>query len=107
MKQCSKCLENKQKSAFYSCKGNSDGLQGSCKDCWKKRVTKRYTLKKDEISEERRVKYWKDVDKSREEGRKRWNSIPIERRRKYARAFSQERRSKNWTKKYQSDEKFL
>lgn len=41
MKVCKKCNENKNESDFYSCKKNSDGLFGSCKECVKKRVRER------------------------------------------------------------------
>jgi hypothetical protein len=57
MKTCKKCLEEKPESLFYRCRGNTDGLHGSCKECIKATTRANYA---------KNIKARADYDKMRE-----------------------------------------
>ena len=109
--KCTKCNQNKPKSEYYKSKVTKSGYQGSCKICYIKRTNRHYHTNRDRLLKERKEKYWKDIEKTRANNRKRWASLPDEKKRTYFLNYinkegSKERRRAYGLNKYRTDENF-
>ncbi|THJ36180.1 HNH endonuclease [Lampropedia aestuarii] len=69
-KKCSKCQQEKPRSAFYKCIACLDGLRGECKPCVAAKQKLYNKENAEQISTQKKERYWEDPEKRRAIARK-------------------------------------
>lgn len=90
VKECSNCKKEKNKSEFYICKGNNDGLNAWCKVC-----SRMYSRKWREENKKKQKKYWKEYYEENKEKILNKNEKHRKNNKEYYKQYSKKWREEN------------